>query len=333
MKTQELEIVEEIPENNLRVELVKDYPDMTEVILRRKKLLKSTEEFDAVTHVEDTGKMAEAKRLRLDLVKCRTSLEAIRKGAGEGYLRKKQAIDSIFNSLKRENELAENFLKEQEEYAIRYEASRKLELKTERDKVLAPYADPALYQTGEMSESQFSDVLAGAKFAHEQRLAAEEAERKRVAEEAQERQRLAEENARLRAQQEEERRVVAQQQEAERRKFAAEAAKAQEDARKKQAALEKQAAEERKQREAVERAEKDRLAAEKKKADDEKKAAAKAARAPDKKKLEVFLQELTVWFEQQTPTLKTGEAVTAFDRFLESVVNAGERLTADLEKL
>lgn len=294
-QTQELEIVDEIPQD-LRMAVVADAPDFEEILLERKKLLAKVEKFEGVESVDDTPRMADAKRLRLDLVKCRTGMDRIRKEVGAKWRRRWESINEMFRPLIAENESAEEFLKESEEFAIRYEASRRAELTAERAPQLqALGVDPSMYNLGEMTDFQWQITLEGSKMAKEKADKELREQQEREKAEREERDRLRWENEKLMEEQ--------------RRKDAEAFLERQELQKKAQADAEKanaKIAEERRQREALERKEQERLAEEKRKQDEARKAEAKAKRAPDKQKITLIADDLERSLTQ-LPAMKTSE--------------------------
>lgn len=289
MKTAELEIVEE--STPLRLAVAKEAPDFEEIILRRKKLLKKVEDFDPVEDVNDTVRMEEADRLRLDLVKCRTGLESIRKAVGEKARKHVEAVNEMFRGYREENESAEAFLKESADFGANYEKARKAQLKAEREPLLRPYVpDTTLYALGDMTEAQFDLTLKGAKAAHEAALKEQEEQRRKEQAER-EKDRLEAEKARA---------ELAKEREAQRVKDA--------EALRQRQESDKKLAEERRQKEALEQKERERQAAEARKAEEEKKAAAKAARAPDKQKVLNMAGLLEKFTEISLPNVKSDEA-------------------------
>ena len=99
MTPTDLELVseEEVP-SDLRLAISSEMPDFEEIILTRKKLLAKVDKFTPVDDPEDSPRMKEAGRLRLDLVKCRTGLERIRKAAGETARKRVDAINEMFRA-------------------------------------------------------------------------------------------------------------------------------------------------------------------------------------------------------------------------------------------
>lgn len=304
-----LELV--VPDAGIRHAITKDAPDFLEIILKRKKLLTKVENFDPVEDVNDTPRMDDAKRIRLDLVKCRTGLEAIRKKLGEEARRVVDGVNEMFRGYREENESAEEFLRESEEFGARYEASRKAELAAERSpQLVALGLDPAVYNLGDMTEAQWSITLTGAKAAKEQ--ADREAKERATQEEAdrQERARLKAENDRLLEDQ--------------RRKDAEALRERQELQRKADAAAADQRVATAKLAEA-EKKEELRLLGEEQLRAAEKKVAAKAARAPDKEKLVTFADALR---HLKAPAVKSEEATAILLWLSQQVIH----LAAELQK-
>jgi len=142
--------------------------------------------------------MEDARTLRLQLVKSRTAIDKFFKEKGDVYRKRVDAINAIRRPLENESKDAEAFLKEQEEFAIRAEQLRISELRQERAKLLAPYANPDLFKLGDMTEVEWKALFSGQKAAFE---AAEVAEAARIAEEQRikdEQERVARENEELR---------------------------------------------------------------------------------------------------------------------------------------
>jgi hypothetical protein len=247
-----------------------------------------------------------ARTLRLELKAIRVAAEKTRKEQKEDSLRRGKAIDGIYNVLEYELAPVENAMEEIEKAEERREAARIAALKADRSAQLAPYADATFYDLGNMPAPQWEQLLAGAKAAHEAKiaaaakaeadriaaeLAAKEAQAKREADEAAERERMRAENERLakvaaeeRAAREEAERKATQERAALEAKAKAEreaAAKAREEA-------EKLATAEKAHRESIEAAIRAKEEAEAKRIADEKAAAKKAAAAPDKQKLHVL---------------------------------------------
>jgi hypothetical protein len=236
-----------------------------------------------VTDATQVSTIKRARALRLSLRGLRVEADHIRKKLKEDSLRRGKAIQGVYNIIEYAIAPVEERLLEHEQFAERAEAARIEKLKTEREAVLSEYvADLSFYRLGEMSEEAWKQLLAGAKAAHEARIAAElKAEQERVAKakaEAEERERIRLENERLKKEAEQRERALAE----ERRKAEAERRAAEEKTRKERAAAEaaRRAAEEnaRKEREEVERKAREEREALLMKAEAEKRAAEEKAR-------------------------------------------------------
>ncbi len=310
-QSQELEIVSDeaplIPKD-LELSIVQQDKSFEVLMDDRRKLLTKVEKFDPVESVDDTPRMNDAKRLRLDLAKNRNRIDDTLKAAGEGFRLKWKAICDVRRPLWLESEDAEKHLKMSEDFAINYEACRKAEITAERSpQLLKLGVDPAMYNLGEMSNQQWEITLEGARLAKEKfdRDLAEQAEREKA--EREEREVLRKKNEQLLEEQRRKDAEALRERQEIQRKADEAAAKAREEAAAKERVATAKLAEERKQREALERKEQERVAAEKQKADAEKKAAAKAAKAPDKLKLTLFADSLEA-FLKNFPVVKSDDA-------------------------
>lgn len=317
-QTQELEIVtdEEKPliPKELELSVIQQDKSFETLMDDRRKLLTKVEKFDPVESVDDTPRMADAKRLQLDLAKNRNRVDDCLKAAGEGFRLKWKALCDVRRPLWLESESAEDWLKESSEFAIRFEASRRAELTAERaPQLLALGVDPAMYNLGEMSNQQWEITLGGAKLAkaNADRDLAAQAEREKA--EREERDRLRRENEKLMEEQRRKDAEALRERQEIQRKADADAAKARAEQARIKAEGDARIAEERRQREALERKEQERLQAEKQKEVETKKAAAKAAKAPDKLKLTLFADSLTECLKN-IPAVKSDDAkaVTAW---------------------
>lgn len=264
----------------------------------------------------------EARKIRLALVKVRTGAEKLHKEMKAGILTQGRAIDGAKNIVIAVTEPTEKELKIIEDRAERRAEEARLKLHTERKAELNQYTTAFdTISLGRLSDDEYSNMLNGAKLAHEarieqerkaaeeraaaeaaakaerERLEAERIERERIAEE--ERKRIAEENARLKAEadrlaaeREAERKAAAEALAKEQAKAAA-AAKAQADALAKERA-ERERIERERQAEAdrLARIEADRIAVEKAEADRKAQADASAALAPDKEKIAAYATAL-----------------------------------------
>lgn len=258
-----------------------------------------------------------AHEKRMALRKARVEAEKTRKRLKADSLTKGQAIDEMYNRLEAVVEPLERHLLDQEQFAERAEAERKARIKAEREKRLAELdIDASLYNVSEMTDIAFDKMVEDAQLAKQARAeAARKAEEQRIAQakaDAEERERVRKENDKLKAEAaEREKAMQAEREAAEIARKSAEAkARKEREAIEAKARAEREAAEavarkEREAREKLEREQREREAAERKKKDDEAKAAAKAARAPDKKKVLDFAAQLG---ELEFPEVKSDEA-------------------------
>lgn len=187
-----------------------------------------------VTTESQVAEMKMAREGRLFLRAKRLAIEQARKELKEQSLREGRAIDTVAAQLKALIDPTEDYLHEQEQFAVRAAAERLERLRVTRHEALAPYtADPSVYALADLSEEAFTELLNGllaakearaeaARKAEAQRLADAEAERIRLEAEAVARQTQRLENERLRAEALETERVLA----AERAAVAAERAAA-----------------------------------------------------------------------------------------------------------
>ena len=154
-----------------------------------------------VTDENDTAGMAEARRLRLALVKVRTAAEKEREEQKRGFTVAGRVIDWLGNkNVRDEAQRAEDHLKAQETFAERMEAERRQAIAAARLEILRPIADDLTgIDLAEMTDEAFERLRAGFQAAHDA-AEAQEAERKRLADAERERVAAIEaENERLRA--------------------------------------------------------------------------------------------------------------------------------------
>lgn len=254
-----------------------------------------------VTDISQSKEMAEAREKRLALKKARTTVENKRKELKEESLKTGRAIDAVARFVKDTIEPAEKYLEQQERFKELKEAAEMAERLAERTEKVAPFADPTLYNLGEMADEAFDTLLDSLKKQDEERIANEKAEAERIAKEEAEREaeqkRIIAENARLRA-------------EAEAKIKAEEIAEA-----KHQAELEAERAkvlaiemEQRKKAEAEVRARAEAEAVEKARIEAEKKAELDAMLAPDKDKLLNFSRAVEIIRAEKLPAVRTKQA-------------------------
>lgn len=155
---------------------------------------------DAKAVKENAPKAARAVRLALRSI--RVEADKTREELKAESLRRGKAIDGINNILKFQLVPIEEAMEKIEKAEELAEAKRISDLTLERSELLRPYADPTFYTLGIMPEAQWSQLLAGAKAAHQAKIdAAAKAESDRIAKEkaeAEERERIKAENERLR---------------------------------------------------------------------------------------------------------------------------------------
>lgn len=354
------------------LELAKDQAALTqedsvlaELIAERDKLFRQVDNFEPVVDIHNTAGMSAAKALRLQIVPIRTGLDKHLSVTTSRYHKLHKAACALKNPLLQTCKNAEEHLRDSEEFAIRYEASRKAELNAERAKLLAPWVTAeqmSTFNLSEMSEDTFTNTLVGMKAAH----AARELEAQRVLQEqrrVQEADRMAREAAEAalaveRAQRAEEQRLYNEQQaklvqerqmeEALRRSEEAQAkAAAARQAEEAAAVLAEEraiaeaervrlaniAAEERRQREAVEQAQREKEAAERKKAAEEEAERKKAELAPDKEKLAVWLASVEKLVTERPTEIKDNNAQDLADQVREELLRVIRRVSIFIQKL
>ena len=259
--------------------------------------------------------LKEARELRLKIRNNRTQgVEKWHKANKEFYLAGGRFVDAIKNKEVAENLRMEENLEQIEKHFENIEKQRISDLQKERELLLAPYMveNASSLSLGVMPADIWEGFIIGQKVRYEQkqeeiRLAAE-AEAARIEAEKVERERIRLENEKLKAEAEakekelqaerekvkKEREAIEAAAERERQKAAAELAKQQEAARKEREAAEKErarlAAELKAKQEAEAKAERERLA----NIEAEKKAAEKAAKAPVKEKLTIWVNGFNI---------------------------------------
>lgn len=133
---------------------------------------------------------ANAKRMRLDIGKVRTSTDKMRKDQKDIYFKVGKAIDGLGNIVKNRATEMESNLRLIETYEERREVQRLQKLQVEREDLIREYVmDPEEIDLASMDESVFNSYLSGLKAEHE-RLLAEEEENKRLQKEAEEKDEL-----------------------------------------------------------------------------------------------------------------------------------------------
>ena len=270
-----------------------------------------------VTKPDDPTHQKIAREVRLGMRRVRCDMENTRKSMKAESLARGKFIDGVAGILKLECDKVEEKMMAVEQYAERQEAARIAEIVRERTAALVGVeADPTAYNLAAMDDDTFRLVLDAARKRQAERIEAERrAEAERVAREQADR--IAREKAEAdakaaRAEAERERKA---------REIAEAAAKREREIADAKAA--KELAAEREAREKAERearaarqAEFDRIAREKAaeaaRVKAEREAAEKAARAPDKEKIMVFVAAVRA-LVNDVPEMTTdaGLAVTA----------------------
>lgn len=242
-----------------------------------------------------------SRELRLEAVKIRTGADKEKASLKEGLLTEGNIIQSEFNLVKAICEETESKLQKVEKFREAELARLKEILRSERTEKLKAYVDDvSIFPIAEMSQEAFDTLVEGQRLAYEARaekfrIAEEERIAKEKAEaEAKEAQRL--ENIRLKAEAEQREKEIAAERakaDAERKAIEAKAAKEKAAAEAKlkaeKEANEKLQAEIKAKADAEWKAKKDQEAKEKKEAEDKLKAEKEAAKAPDKIKLQLWI--------------------------------------------
>lgn len=161
-----------------------------------------------VTDIGQKTEMKIAREARLELRQARCALENRRKELVENLKTRTSKIDGVARMVRMKIEALEEELRASEEFADRYAAKAKAELKAKREAEINPFRDvPSLGDISDLSEADYQTALADAKLLRQTKLdAAAKAEADRLAKEAAdraERERIAAENARLKAEAEE----------------------------------------------------------------------------------------------------------------------------------
>lgn len=254
-----------------------------------------------------------ASELRKKLVKIRTSAEDVKDSRKKIYLIKGNLEQASFNVIKNSCLLAEDSLRNIEEYSERIEAEKKAQLKIQRTALLSEYCDnPEMYPLADITQVAFDDLLNGFKLQKEakekaelerieaERLLAEQKEKDRIAYEA-EQERIRVENEKLKKEAELKEKELQKERELAAKKLAEEKEKAQKEADKLRAEndaklkaekerADKISAELKAKQDAELKAKKEADELEAKRIADEK----KAAKAPDKEKLKAWVNSFNI---------------------------------------
>lgn len=158
-----------------------------------------------VTDISQKHEMQMARQARLALRSIRIDADKVRKELKEDSLRYGKAVQGVYNVIEYLIKPIERHLEEQEKFAEIQEAKRKDEIRQYRKAEIEPYAEflPFGLDFGEMSETDYNNVLSGAKLQQQQKIEDErKAEQERIEREkaeAEERERIRKENERLKA--------------------------------------------------------------------------------------------------------------------------------------
>src|SRR3990167_4302772 len=176
-----------------------------------------------VTDISQKAEMKIAREARLELKITRCALETRRKELVENLKARTGKIDLAARMVRTKIEMLEEQLRASEEFAERYAAQPRAELKAKREAEIAPFRDvPLLGDISDLSEVDYQTALADAKLLRKTKMdAAARLEAARLAKEGADRadrERIAAENARLKAEAE----ATAKRLEAERKRVEAE---------------------------------------------------------------------------------------------------------------
>ena len=257
------------------------------------KLKELSDKAAMINKVEPTQSDAKiARQIRLDLVKNRTATTKQKDTSKQALLAEGNLIQGLHNIVINTSNLIEPELESIEKHAENKEKERKQAIAKERAKQLSPYLqDLAGYDLANMDDNIFSDLLESQRMLHEKRIEdakREEAERiSREAEDLRKRKEMEAENERMKKQIEEAERLA----KIEREKAEKELAAAKKEAERVAAELKKKQDDERAEAERLAKIEREKTAA-----------AKKAAKAPDKIKIQSAIDLL--------PALNIGDLKT-----------------------
>ena len=248
-----------------------------------------------VTSPTQVAEMKTAREGRLVLRGKRTAIETIRKNLKEQSLREGKTIDGIAGTLRALIEPIEEYLEKQERFVEIQEEARIKALVTNRASEIIQYGgNPNLFNLGAMNEAEYQSTLISVKQAEEDKLEAEARAILKTAEDRRETERIRVENSKLRVEAMERDRLAQQATEEARRALDAER-------------------KERERLEAEDRARKDAEAATLRRNVAEQK---RLARAPDKKKLELWADDLDAIVQ---PDVKSDEAHQVADHVVTKI--------------
>ena len=266
-----------------------------------------------VTSEDQVEKMAEARKIRLELKEIRVNVENTRVELKEQSLREGRAIDGISNVIKALIVPIEEYLEKQEKYAEEQKKLRDEQKYQNRIALLTPYVENIeAFNLREMSNETFEKLLEDSKKAF---LAIKEAEKKaeeeRLAKEKAEQvenERIRKENEALKKEAEEKEKKLAAEREEQNKKLETE--------RKAKEALEEKIRKEKEDREAKEKAE-----------EEERK---KALLAPDKEKLLSLADRMDL---VKLPVVESREAGLVIEEVRKRVLSMATYIREEATKL
>lgn len=252
-----------------------------------------------VVREDQVAEMAEAKAIRIRLMKIRTQAEKTKKMIKEPYLRGAQAAQDIYNDIKSITEPEEERLYDQEKFAELAEQARVEKRLSDRTTALARYVDDvSVYSLRDMPDDVFGRLVDDCRMVYEakvEKARKEEEERIENAKaEAKRQKEIEAENARLKQEAEDRAKVEKVRQE----EADAKIRRAQEGKERAERALKDQKEKEQKRLDEIARKEKE---------EEEKKMLEERERllAPDKKKLMMLADDLEKY---AMPALSSQEA-------------------------
>lgn len=145
--------------------------------------LKAKAENIKVTSIEQVDEMQEARELRLELKDLRVDADKTRIALKADYLKGANAVQGIYNDIKKIVKPAEDFLLEQEKFAERLQAEKDSKIEDQRFAKMSEFTGNALQSLHpkDLSQESFEKLFETYKFAHEARIKAEEeAEKERI---------------------------------------------------------------------------------------------------------------------------------------------------------
>lgn len=272
-----------------------------------------------VTDIEQVDEMSKARDLRLSLKNTRVSVDKTRKALKEQSLREGKAIDGMANIIKALIVPVEQYLQEQEDFALKLKAERNTRKEDERISKLSKYVEDVSVYTlhpENLSEDSFQKILETSRKAFEADQKAEaETEAKRIADqkaEKAEQERIREENEKLKKDAEAREKEVAKEKEEQEAKLT----KEREAKEKLEAGIKAKEVEAEAEAKAIVEAEEEKKRLE--------------MSAPDRQKLLDYGFKID---STPTPTLSTPEAMTILNNFLDKLGKLTKELDTEATKL